>query len=53
MKLDIEDLIEEEEVVITLNSYGYIKRMPADTYKPQKRGGKGISMSYNKRRMTL
>ncbi|NLC68557.1 MAG: DNA gyrase subunit A [Clostridiaceae bacterium] len=37
-----EDLIREEESAITLTHYGYIKRMPADTYKSQRRGGKGI-----------
>ncbi len=41
--IDIEDLIEEEESVITLTHFGYIKRLPADTYKSQKRGGKGIA----------
>lgn len=38
-----EDLIEEEDVVITLTEFGYIKRMPEGTYKPQRRGGTGIS----------
>ena len=37
-----EDLIEEEQVAITLTHLGYIKRVPADTYKAQRRGGKGI-----------
>jgi len=41
--IDIEDLIEEEESVITLTQFGYIKRLPADTYKSQRRGGKGIA----------
>ena len=40
--IDIEDLIEEEENVITLTHFGYIKRLTSDTYKAQKRGGKGI-----------
>ncbi len=40
--IDDEDLIEEEESVITLTHYGYVKRLPSDTYKAQKRGGKGI-----------
>ena len=40
--LDIEDLIEEEDVVVTLTHAGYIKRQPIDTYKLQKRGGKGV-----------
>ena len=41
--LDDEDLIEDETVAVTLTHLGYIKRVPADTYKPQKRGGKGIT----------
>jgi len=41
--IDVEDLIKEEESVITLTHFGYIKRLPCDTYKSQKRGGKGIS----------
>jgi DNA gyrase subunit A len=41
--IDIEDLIKEEEVVITLTHFGYIKRLPCDTYKSQKRGGKGVT----------
>lgn len=41
--IDIEDLIKEEESVITLTHFGYVKRLPADTYKSQKRGGKGIT----------
>ena len=41
--LEIEDLIEQEEVVITITHRGYIKRLNADTYKSQKRGGRGIS----------
>ncbi|MGM0446062.1 MAG: DNA gyrase subunit A [Bacillota bacterium] len=40
--LDLEDLIEEEQVVVTMTSQGYIKRMPVDTYRSQRRGGKGI-----------
>lgn len=42
-EIDIEDLIAEEESVITLTHFGYVKRLPADTYKSQKRGGKGIT----------
>lgn len=38
-----EDLVKEEQVVITLSHFGYIKRMPVDTYKSQRRGGKGIT----------
>jgi DNA gyrase subunit A len=41
-EIDIEDLIQEEDVVITLTHSGYIKRISADTYSAQKRGGKGI-----------
>ena len=41
-EIDVEDLIEEHEVVITLTHAGYIKRLPADTYTSQKRGGRGI-----------
>ena len=41
--IDEEDLIQEEEVAITLTHLGYIKRVSADTYKNQKRGGKGIT----------
>ncbi|WP_407446300.1 DNA gyrase subunit A [Fibrobacter sp.] len=40
--LDYEDLIAEEEQVITLSKEGYIKRLPIDTFKAQNRGGKGI-----------
>lgn len=40
--IDIEDLIEEEDNVITMTHQGYIKRLAVDTYKSQKRGGKGI-----------
>ena len=42
-EIDIEDLIQEEESVITLTHFGYVKRLPADTYKSQKRGGRGIT----------
>ena len=42
-EVDIEDLIPEEECVVTLTQYGYIKRQPTDTYKAQRRGGRGIS----------
>ena len=41
--IDVEDLIKEERYVITLTHFGYVKRMPIDTYKSQKRGGKGIT----------
>lgn len=42
-EVDIEDLIPEEECVVTLTHYGYIKRQPVDVYKTQKRGGRGVS----------
>ena len=42
-EIDIEDLIKEEQSVIALTHFGYIKRMPIDTYRSQKRGGKGIT----------
>ncbi len=42
-EINVEDLIEEENVAITITNFGYIKRMPEDTYKAQKRGGKGIT----------
>ena len=42
-EIDIEDLIHEQEVAITLTHFGYVKRTSADTYKAQKRGGKGIA----------
>lgn len=40
--IEDEDLIQEQECVVTLTHFGYIKRLPADTYKSQRRGGKGI-----------
>ena len=42
-ELEEEDLIEEQNVCITLTHLGYIKRVPADTYRAQRRGGKGIT----------
>ena len=42
-EIDFEDLIEEEDCVYTLTNAGYIKRQPADTYRTQKRGGRGIT----------
>ena len=42
-EIDVEDLIKEEQTVVALTHFGYIKRMPIDTYKSQKRGGKGIT----------
>ena len=41
-EIDVEDLIEEEDCCYTLSSQGYIKRMPVDTYRSQRRGGRGI-----------
>lgn len=41
-EIDVEDLIQEEDVVITLTNSGYVKRISADTYSAQRRGGKGI-----------
>ncbi|OFU36761.1 DNA gyrase subunit A [Clostridium sp. HMSC19B10] len=42
-EIDMRDLISDEEIAITLTHFGYIKRLPSDTYKSQKRGGRGIS----------
>ncbi len=42
-EIDEEDLIEEENVCVTLTHLGYIKRVPVDTYKSQRRGGKGVT----------
>ncbi len=41
-ELSIEDLIDEEDVIITMTRDGYVKRVPVDTYRTQGRGGKGI-----------
>ena len=41
--IDVEDLIAQEDVVITLTHNNYIKRMPLDTYRNQKRGGRGVT----------
>ncbi|MGL5675285.1 MAG: DNA gyrase subunit A [Cellulosilyticaceae bacterium] len=41
-EIDIEDLIDEEQVVVTITHLGYIKRIPLDTYKNQNRGGRGV-----------
>ncbi|MBN1123921.1 MAG: DNA gyrase subunit A [Sedimentisphaerales bacterium] len=46
--LDMEDLIADEEVLVTISHQGYIKRMPIDTYRKQGRGGKGIIGSTTK-----
>lgn len=42
-EMDEADLIEEKQVVVTLTHLGYLKRIPADTYRTQRRGGKGIT----------
>jgi DNA gyrase subunit A len=42
-ELNDEDFIEEHEVAVTMTHFGYIKRLPSDTYKSQRRGGKGIT----------
>jgi len=41
--LEMDDLIADEDIVIQLTHYGYIKRLPMDTYKNQKRGGRGVT----------
>ncbi|MBR3209632.1 MAG: DNA gyrase subunit A [Bacilli bacterium] len=42
-EIEVEDLIKEEQTVVALTHFGYIKRMPIDTYRSQRRGGKGIT----------
>ena len=42
-EFNVEDLISEEQTVVALTHFGYIKRMPIDTYRSQRRGGKGIT----------
>lgn len=42
-EIDIEDLIADEDAVITITHQGYIKRLPVDTYRSQRRGGRGIT----------
>ncbi len=42
-ELDVEDLITEEDMVITVSHTGYVKRMPVDVYKQQRRGGVGVA----------
>ena len=42
-EIDIDDLIDEEDIVVTVTHKGYTKRLPVDTYKSQRRGGRGIS----------
>ena len=41
-EIEVEDLIKEEQMVVALTNFGYIKRVPVDTYKSQKRGGRGV-----------
>ncbi|MBZ4683811.1 MAG: gyrase subunit [Fusobacteriales bacterium] len=41
--ISVEDIIKDEKMIVTLTNKGYVKRMPLDKYKAQKRGGKGIS----------
>ncbi len=47
-QLDVEDLIAEEEVIVTVSHSGYVKRLPIDTYRRQARGGRGIIGSVTK-----
>lgn len=42
-EIETEDLIKEENTIITLTHYGYIKRLPVDTYRSQRRGGRGVT----------
>ena len=42
-EVDMEDLIEQEDMCVTLTHFGYIKRLPADTYRSQHRGGRGMT----------
>src|SRR5690606_28893225 len=46
---DVEDLLAEEDIVITLTHQGYVKRLPLTTYRSQRRGGRGISALSTKR----
>ncbi len=46
--MDMEELIEEETVVVTITNSGYVKRLPLDTYRTQRRGGKGIKATGTK-----
>jgi DNA gyrase subunit A len=47
-EFDIEELIEKEDILITLTNDGYVKRLPIDTYKVQNRGGRGINAGNTK-----
>ena len=42
-EINIEDMIQEECIAVTLTHFGYIKRLPEDTYKTQRRGGRGVA----------
>ena len=42
-KLEVEDLIADEDIVLTITHGGYVKRLPVDTYRSQRRGGRGVS----------
>ena len=42
-EIDFESLIQQEDMVVTMTHFGYIKRVPADTYRAQNRGGKGVT----------
>lgn len=42
-EIDLADLIEEHEAVVTMTHFGYIKRLPSDTYRAQRRGGRGVA----------
>ncbi|EQC43475.1 DNA gyrase subunit A [Bacteriovorax sp. Seq25_V] len=46
-EIQLEDLVKEEETIVTITHKGYIKRMAIDTYKAQKRGGKGVKGAVN------
>ena len=48
VELEEEDLISKEEVIVTISYAGYIKRLPADTYRSQRRGGKGVTGAQTK-----
>ena len=46
-EIQLEDLVKQEEVIVTFTHKGYVKRMPVDTYRTQKRGGKGVKGAAN------
>ena len=47
-EIDMLDLIQEEDMVVTMTHFGYVKRLPKSTYKAQKRGGKGVTATATK-----